>query len=301
MFIKSNINYYIQYKRHGEGVGVCQIDYIRCSDALKIFFSIFFCTKGPIYPMRKFDGIPEPYELPDREFDSSTWNTLVLPHVAEAISKIPPELVNLGETELHALLKDKLQRNPVLDRLRQAFWIEYDAAIYRGRQMRMSVVYSSAGVSRQNWSSFILTDHLAMAWITRPPGDYLVRCQDLLSDSLRQMKRMLNATNIINEKGELNPKVAVVILQIAEMSHLRVHGAPVMRMERKSLNVNVNGPPTASADKSVPELEAELAALKAKNVSKPQLSSPTPDPIMDQLTDIKDVVPIEVSVGVKDD
>lgn len=209
---------------------------------------------------------PNYRELPERDLDlfnkdnpRSLYN-IVPDYLKLELDKIPQELLELSEHELEKKLKRKDRLSPTIDRLRIAFWMEYDRAQLNWQKMRMSSVHSAV-CSKQHWCYKIIVDPEAMAWIVCPPADYIVAMREVLFQGTNVLRQIVMAKNIVDEHGNMNPKMADVALRAIEMAHIRVYGAPIIRAETRSVNVNVNQTTPPSPD-DLEKLREELALLK---------------------------------------
>jgi hypothetical protein len=206
------------------------------------------------------------FELPDRDLDifnknfsRSMWN-LVPDYFQEAIEKIPKNLLEMSEHELEKLLDPHVTTS----RLRIAFWTEYERAQATLTQFRMSSVYSCV-CTKQQFHNKILSDPEKLSWIICPPSDYIIAMKEVLMQGVKVLRKIVMAKNIVDEHGNLNSKNAEVVLKAIDMAHLRVYGAPVIRMESKAVNFNLNQstPPPAS-EKSLEELQKEIREVEEK-------------------------------------
>lgn len=105
----------------------------------------------------------------------------------DAYLKIPPELQNLPEKELMVAcygenrVKNTTHYN-VDQKLRIAFWLEYDSAILQNRNIVVSRIYQKI-TPQSYFFNYIITDPKRFAWITCPPGDFVVDTEALLQRS----------------------------------------------------------------------------------------------------------------------
>ena len=199
-------------------------------------------------------------DLFNKDYARSLWNLLpetFRPH----LETIPPEYFGMTEHEM----EKKFKPDVTTSRLRVVFWLEYDRAQAQKDKMRISSVYSPV-ISKQAFQS-LLGDPQKLAYILCPPADYIVSMTEILSQGVKAIRKIVMAQNLVDEWGNLNPKIAEVVLKAVDMVHIRVHGAPVIRTESKSVNVNMNqNQQLPSSSKSVKELEIELAQLQGQTV-----------------------------------
>jgi hypothetical protein len=176
-------------------------------------------------------------------------------NVAQALAVIPEELLLHCEEDIR-----KLSRPDVLEeRLRIAFWLEYDSSQRNKRQMRMSQVFGGL-CSSTYFAKKIITNSFKMAFICTPPSDYRVTIEELLQLGLRQMRDILLLPHI-DDNGKPDARVADVKYRIVQDLHNRVHGQVIHRVEMKSTNVNVDAT-EAVLPSSMTDIDAQLKQLK---------------------------------------
>lgn len=214
-------------------------------------------------PLLKVDsGIPDELKgiaIKDESNPRSIIN-LVPSSMANQIKVIPDAIFSWGEGELKTHTKiDVLE-----ERLRLAFWREYDAAQIQGRKINLSHVYG--GVCTQAvFQQKVVANSFKLAYILTPPLDYEIQMKELLQLGLEQLRDILLLPHL-DEKGRPNPKMADVKQKIVESLHLRVKGAVPYRMETKNLNVNVDETKPRWNQKPTPtspeEIERRLKELQ---------------------------------------
>lgn len=183
--------------------------------------------------------------------------------VANAIRYIPDSVFSLGPDEL----KRAAKCGEVEERLRIAFWLEYDRAQSSGKNINISNVYG--GICTQHaFLRTIVSNSFKMAYVLTPPVNYEVQMVEMLNLGLEQLRDILMQPHV-DDQGRPNPKMADVKQKIVESLHLRVKGAVPYRMETKNLNVNVDqtsrdAKSDTSQLKSMAEIEAKLKELEAK-------------------------------------
>lgn len=230
------------------------------------------------------------YIISEREIDwndekCSTW--VMLPDsLKDAAKKIPKLWFQISEYEL----EQKLKPDRATCRVRMAFWMEYDRAVLNGNtKLRMPAVYGSI-ITRELWTHMYKNPE-KLAWILCPPADYMVAMNEIMLRGVDLIRDIVTAKNIIDADGNLNAKNASVALQAIETVTTRVRGAPILRTESRSLNVNVNGPPQPPEEKSVEQLKEELGKYRAQ-LDKNSLLPSQLEPI--EFTKIKEAVFVEV-------
>ena len=150
-------------------------------------------------------------------------------------------------------------------KVRTAFWIEYDAAVSGNRKMKMTRIWQGLCDSSGQFYALMREDHFA-AWIFSKPTSKAVREQTLLQFAYEQIEDILCA-NHYNKDGSLNPYTAKIKTDIWKHLEERVHGGILKRVavqsEQKNINVNVEANANQYLEmKRAEELQAKLAELK---------------------------------------
>lgn len=195
----------------------------------------------------------------------------------EALAK-RPDLFDLDDRTLYTQLRtEKRQPTPTDNRLRLAFWMEYDRAQNGVQNMRMNSV--SSGVCTDNffYQHYVTNVH-KVAWLLCPPASYNIVMQEALTFGIEQLRDILELP--IEVGGKLNVPLVNLKLKIVAMMDLRLKGGIV----QKNLNLNVNtGDEGVSAVATLNTMEAiqkrmrELEQRERKALNLPRESSPPPD------------------------
>lgn len=185
---------------------------------------------------------------------------LVDENVKKSILAIPDEYWELSE----ARLRKKVKPDELTCRLRITFWDEYQAAHADGRKMLMSNVMRGVTYA-EHFHKRVLGNTDMMAWICRPPTDFLLAMRDILFVGLERLRELVKQpivrkVLVKNKKGEVErdedgkplyeTKIDYVLAKeiktIVEKMSDRVHGAVIQRMQvnQRSENLHV----VASAD-----------------------------------------------------
>lgn len=235
-------------------------------------------------------------DLFDENYPRSLINIVTGPF-AEKLRALPKELLLRAEHDWDIFWKGQIAKGQIaestllqLKRFRTAFWYEYERAQSNVDTFKISRVYSMVG-SRQYWEKEFSDDEVRLAYILCPVVDYTTAMREVLMIGLDQMRKIISAPLFLKD-GNLNQKSAEIVLKAIEKVHIFVHGMPVIRHEKKSLNMNVNqnvAPP--KLEKTVEEMEAELAALKAKRQA--QLNPSTLESADFVVSDVREVVPLK--------
>jgi hypothetical protein len=151
-----------------------------------------------------------------------------------------------------------LNEYPMIRKLRQSFWIEFDNALKANRKMAMVNVWGGITLNLSEFNSIISKDHYAAFIFTKPVAKESKE-RALLELAYEQIEEILG-TSHLNKDGIMNPASAKLKVEIWKHLDERVHGGVVkqvqVRSEQKSLNVNVN----SSGKDSVPQIEINKAS-----------------------------------------
>ena len=194
--------------------------------------------------------------LRDRDNPRSVIN-IVPSSISNALSYIPDSIFEMSVAELKKIVEPGVEA----ERLRVAFWKEYDQAQISKKNMNISNIYQ--GTCTQNWFlKKYVGNSFNLAYIMTPPLDYETSMMESLNYGIEQVREIL-ALPHIDEKGKINAKLADVKVKIVESLLERVKGAVVSRVESRNLNVIVEKPNVPSiAEDSTPKLEEIKERLK---------------------------------------
>jgi hypothetical protein len=173
--------------------------------------------------------------------------------LGKAIDCIPDELFSLRPDQLaekFRLGRKYDKETEVEEKLRFAFWREYDHAVERGLRMNMERI--CAGVCTVRAFMTITQNSFKLAYICTPPDDYTLTMQELLKIGLDQMRDILLLPHIDERTGRPDPRMCEVKMKIIDQVTLRVKGSVASRIETKNLNVNIesDGPQRPMTDVS---------------------------------------------------
>lgn len=226
-------------------------------------------------------------QIPKEKMSSTDIHSIMdfLPEsVRHHAKNIPQEYFSMTEAELKEICYPKEDRRAkdgrliktsydIDQKLRTAFWIEFEAA--RNEQRRMQLPRCVEGVMHlQNFLQRVMVCPKRLAWILHPPLDYRVSVEDLLNRGIRRLyeivemplKRKLCRCHyfcVCNQRtargAEPRPcacldkckcpatydvKTAEVILKTYERIELRARGSIPQVMNQnimqRTLSVNVN-------------------------------------------------------------
>lgn len=165
--------------------------------------------------------------------------------------KKDPALFQMDEHTLWMTLKyRKKLPNATDNRLRLAFWLEYDRAQQDHKHMEMSAVYSGV-CSRSLFYAQYLDDPERVAWLLCPPVDYTMKIQEALDFGTDRMREIL-AMDPHDAKGRPNVKLMELQAKIWALMDQRIKGAYTQRIEQRSLSLTVK-----TTDKQVAQAAME--------------------------------------------
>lgn len=155
----------------------------------------------------------------------------------------------------------------LVQKLRTAFWIEYDAAQSANRKMRMTRVWQGLTENSSQYYNLFKQDHFA-SWIFTKPISKAVREQTILHFAYEQIEDIMCASHY-NKDGTLNPYTAKIKVDIWKHLEERVNGGILKRVavqsEQKNINVNVDASASQFIEmKKAEELQQRLAELREK-------------------------------------
>ena len=207
-------------------------------------------------------------DLVDYELADSTTNIL---NLVPMTARIPilncieqaPDLFGLDEFDLLKKLKYlKASPNANDNRLRLAFWMEYDrikAGDLGGKQMKMSAVYNGICTGQYLTQRYLLCPE-RVAWMLCPPASYDVFMEEALVFGMAQLREVLELP-LIDEKGKVNVGLASLKERIVMKLHERKYGAVI----QKSLNVNLNSEDGMKIDK---KLQEQIASCSMEDIQR---------------------------------
>jgi hypothetical protein len=173
-----------------------------------------------------------PIDLWDRENPRSVVNLIPDTTAQKLLAAVTakPELFTMDERALRLAVRP----TPNDNRLRLAFWNEYNRAQEQNTPMRMVSVFAGV-VTHQFWDNHYLTKPENVAWLITPPASYLVMAEEALAHGIERLRDILDLP-VVDAYGKVNVKLGELQAKIVAMLDLRVKGAVV----QKNMNLNVN-------------------------------------------------------------
>lgn len=223
-------------------------------------------------------SVAEQQEIPVNDLDPENPRSvinLLTPGVrAQILSAIEsmPHLFQYDEHELYrALGKLKAQPSAIDNRLRLAFWSEYNRAQENDDHMRGVSIYGGI-CTHQHFTERYLKRPEKVAWMLCPPTAYETMLEEALQFGVDQLRDIL-ALPLTDERGKVNTSLAALKERIVARLDSRKFGSIVQR----SLNVNMSEDKTtdkrlkeALLANNMEEIQKKLRALEKRD----RLASP---------------------------
>lgn len=216
---------------------------------------------------------------------------LVSDRLQELMRQLPQSLLAMSEKEI----RRKLDPGWTEEQLRIAFWDEYFLTVDNNcKKMRIEAVY--ARVCAKDIFYDKIKNPLTLAYMCKPPQDYIYQMRSLLNIGLERFAEILNLPLEVN--GRVDTRLITEIVKIVSIVDNRVKGAVTQKIQidgtQRNLNMNVAYEPP----KSHQDIQKELQNIE-KEIK--QLQSPQPDTLffpeeeMEEVDDSSDTELIDVS------
>lgn len=198
-----------------------------------------------------------------------------------AINALPDKLLNMSEAQL----KRHCNPDELTCRLRIQFWDEYNAACDAERPLRIANIMRGLTYTEYFYQN-VLPDQKKIAWIIKPPQDFLLAMRDLLYIGLDRLREILTTplidrTPVFTKDGKqvtdpdgkpvftekVNTKILTEIRQITERLSDRVHGAVVQRMQMSATTQNLHVLAQADPLAAVPIDQLNLLDTQLQNIN----------------------------------
>jgi hypothetical protein len=181
------------------------------------------------------------------------------------LNRIPARLVPIFERVKHKLPKTLLSDEKSVrryvepddrdDRVRLAFWDEYNASTAAGKRMSLQSIISGT-CSWESWITAYEPHDKRMCWIFTPPTSYVSQMRHILHRGTERLLEIINLP-MLTDEGKVDIKVANLILRAWQLADMRVKGGVMQKVqiEQKSMNLNLN------AESSVDHLRSQVSAM----------------------------------------
>jgi hypothetical protein len=141
------------------------------------------------------------------------------------LSKDQPDLFQLPEADL----KKRCRPTESMNRIRLSFWLEYDASCSSRRNMGMDRVYAGCVTKEYFYGKFMDTAE-CVAWMLCPPVAFEKSLMETISTGHARLREVLDAP-LMDGKGQVNIKLAELMLKIVIASENRLMGTVVSRQQ----------------------------------------------------------------------
>lgn len=200
-------------------------------------------------------------------FQYGQWKTL--------LDKLEHCDFNIPEKTLRQLAKTNT--NTELNRLRHAFWEEYNRAQFYNDKMHP---FTMGITNITTWQRFeeLLKDKHCLVYILTPPPQYKVQVKEGLSHGLERVREILDLPLQDPVTGKINTQICNLIMSATKFLDARVNGA----FTQKQVNYNVNENKTTIEDKTSPatQLTVEDIDKKIRELENKKKSIPAPSGIV---------------------
>lgn len=184
------------------------------------------------------------------------------------VNMLPPQCVAMmAEKYCKFLLglsltkrKNKIKPDTQLNRLRVAFWREYDDACANRRKVEFKNIYG--GTCSQEYFYTVIEDIESFVWLITPTPNYQLQIEEALHFGIERMREILEMplyerkeTKRKDNKGYVvkelpNVKLAALMVKIVEMLDARVKGAVPKTIANHTTNILNNTVNTAGSTPS---------------------------------------------------
>lgn len=171
-----------------------------------------------------------------------------------ALEKDEVDWLSLTTTEI----REKIKPTSIMNRLRMAFWNEYENACRTGDRMETKRIY--AGICSMEHFSRMMQKVRKYVWLIQPVPAYQDTIEELLLTGTEEMRKILEAP-IYKEDGSINTSLVNSKLKLQKMIEDRALGAVAQKLETKSLNVNAN----LGKDGEVKQIDVDEELKKLRN------------------------------------
>ena len=154
-------------------------------------------------------------------------------------------------------LKKQVTPDDFLDKLRTAFWMEYDRVQRVGGQFKIKNLHQ--GLCHINQYKRVVEDHYKLCWILRTPINFQLQLYQNFDRADREIRDILDLP-LKNDKGQVNQKVLAAKIDIWKALKEQIHGAPV----QKNLNYNVTEERKEEVPKTAIDVDEELKQLESE-------------------------------------
>ena len=192
--------------------------------------------------------------------------TLYTDGLRRAIESIPEDHYLLNEMEL----RDKVNPSWKLYQLKESFWGEFARAETHGAVVRNSKIYENI-YSKAYFYDIVLKNKAMMAWLMTPLTEYDNKARAALHKATDRYDELINM-EITSERKikdpespsgfrtitEVDPKKAIVLLQVIKNLEERVKGSAIQRQ----VSINTNQPSDGGGEEHTLDMSAVEKRMK---------------------------------------
>lgn len=184
----------------------------------------------------------------------------------EKVLALPPSYLSMSDHELEKLVDP----SEIDHALRLSFWDEYTIAMDNDSTIRAIAVYSK--VCSREFFNRVTNDPKRLAYMMRPPRDYMLQMRSLLDLSMRRIEEFIRLpvkkTMIIKgrEVEVIDTRLIAEIVKITTLIDNRVKGAVAQKLviDQTSKNMNLNVNKNYEAPGKIEDIDKELARVSAE-------------------------------------
>ncbi len=177
-----------------------------------------------------------------------------------------PDLFGLPERQLARKLKDERAIPDSSDnRIRLAFWNEYEHACRTGQKFEIARVYG-ASCSKSFFYNNYITNPTRLAWMVCTPASYDVVMEEALQYGIEQLRDLLEM-DITGPNGKIDVRLAELKTKIVAMLDQRVKGKVIQETRNLNLNVGTTDKDVAKAamGQSMEAIQKRLKELEKRD------------------------------------
>jgi hypothetical protein len=180
--------------------------------------------------------------------------------VADLMSRLDRKWFEISERRLKEMVPD----DPTLNRLRIAFWKEYDAAQSQMRGMMWSNISRLMQARPVAFSMYFHKQEI-LAYILCPPVSYDAFLEEALSHGMSRIREILDLP-LRDEDGKVNAKVGELILKAAAFLDLRTHGGFLQKSQHVDVGITLGSVQKLAKELSMDEIDKKIKELESTGV-----------------------------------
>lgn len=199
-------------------------------------------------------------ELLDKQSARGLYN-LMPPDAQIGVDKIHADWLDATEEELERTVKPTALTN----RLRHAFWREYEMAQSALRKMSIHNIAINMGIPAPTIAAHLRNPRVVI-WVIQPPSSYDNYLDEALEFGLRRMRNDILTMNIYDSAGQIEVKKADLLLKAIAFIDMRKNGGIVS----KNLHIHESRRDfkKITQEMSLKDIEEKIKELESKNVIK---------------------------------